>query len=48
MCLLVNVIKHGNLTSACMHDDTFSTLKLDDGKYEYDISIIRKKEGEKE
>lgn len=43
MCLLVNVIKHGNLTSAVMYDDTMSSLKLDDGKSIYEITIIRKK-----
>lgn len=47
MCLLLNLIKHGKITSA-MFDEGFTKITLVDEDNEYDISVIKKTKLEEE
>ena len=41
MCLLLNLIKHGKITSA-MYDEGFIKITIVEDDSEYDVSVIKK------
>ena len=45
MCLLLNMVNHGNLTQACLYKNgKFATLTIENENGTFDISIMKKEE----
>lgn len=42
MCLLLNMQKHGNLTSALLKDETYATVSLESNGAQYLVTVIKK------